>query len=247
MTAENITLTIIGCGDAFSSGGRLQTCFHVETPEGAFLIDCGAGAVAGLKQQKCSLAKIDTIIISHFHGDHYGGLPYFLLEAAVSGRKEPLTIISPPGCREKAAALLDLLYPGSKVLEKLDLHFIEYEGTQELVTAYLSLTTFPVVHIPETNPHGLRISTAGKVISYSGDTGWDPVLNTIARAADLFICECNFYESKSGVHLDYLTLAEHLPAFTCKQILLTHLGDEIFANREKILLACAESGMQVRL
>ena len=43
-------LTVVGCGDAFGSGGRLQTCYHVDWTGGRFLIDCGATTLIGLNQ-----------------------------------------------------------------------------------------------------------------------------------------------------------------------------------------------------
>jgi len=97
---NNIELTVIGSGDAFNSGGRNHTCFYVKSSFGGLLIDCGTGVCAGLKRNDIRNNDIDIIAISHFHGDHYGGLPYFLLEAAVLKRSKPLTIISPPGCNE---------------------------------------------------------------------------------------------------------------------------------------------------
>src|SRR5690606_30405275 len=122
-TADAHILTVIGCGDAFSSGGNAQTCFHIASPEGSFLIDCGSGALAGLKRHHIELRDIDTIIISHFHGDHYGGLPYVLLDAAIQKRQEPLIIVSPPGAEDRIRRLNDLLYPGTPILERLNLRF----------------------------------------------------------------------------------------------------------------------------
>lgn len=247
---KTIHITTIGCGDAFSDGGRLQTCFHVQALGGTFLIDCGATSVAALKRHRFDLNKIDTILISHFHGDHYGGLPYFLLEAAVFGRKEKLTIVSPPGGREKLAALLDLLYPESTVLEKLDLRFMEFSQEENALAGkdgpgYLRISAFPVTHVPASAPHGVRITTAGKVISYSGDTRWDDNLIPIANNADFFICECNFFNTRSQAHLDYKTLTENLSRLRFKQILLTHFGEEMLANLDKVKLPCAEDGMKI--
>ncbi|QEC53736.1 ribonuclease BN (tRNA processing enzyme) [Anseongella ginsenosidimutans] len=247
MKDKTLNMTVIGCGDAFSSGGRLQTCFHIQAPGGTFLIDCGASSIAALKQRGFDLRKIDTILISHFHGDHYGGLPYFLLEAAVFEWNEPLTIISPPGCKEKVAALLGILYPGSKVLEKLPLRFLEYPDKGELEARYLRVEGFPVTHAPATDPHGLRITTAEKTISYSGDTCWDENLLPIAENADLFICECNFFDTKSAAHLDYQTLTGHLPRLSFNQILLTHLGEEMLLNLDSVKLPCAEDGLLIRV
>lgn len=246
---EKTVLKVIGCGDAFSSGGQLNTCFLVSTSLGNnFLIDCGAGTLAGLKRLGVTTNEIDIILISHFHGDHYGGLPFFLLEAATYGRREPLTIISPPGCKVRISRLLELLYPGSKVLEKLDLRFFTYSGDDKALNIdYLSVLALPVVHSSVTLPHGLRIVVDDKVISYSGDTEWTPALETLARDADLFICECNFYDTETSGHIDYRTLTANRHKLQCKQLLLTHLGSEMLENLDNVSLPRLTEGMEIAI
>ncbi|PRD47545.1 MBL fold metallo-hydrolase [Sphingobacterium haloxyli] len=238
-------LTIVGCGDAFSSGGNAQTCFHVESPEGTFLIDCGAGTLAGIKKHGLSVAEIDTIIISHFHGDHYGGLPFILLDAAKEKREEPLTIVSPPGGKEKIQQLVELLYPGSNVLDNLNLNYVYYRQEKEITLSYVTVTPIPVAHKPESRPHGIRIRTAQKTIGYSGDTGWTDQLIKIAADTDLFICECCFYATAVDGHLHYLQLCEKTNHFRTKQILLTHFDEEMLANLDKVELRHAYDGLQL--
>lgn len=238
-------LTVIGCGDAFSSGGNNQTCFHVQTPFGSFLIDCGAGALAGLKKNDLYLAEIDTIIISHFHGDHYGGLPYLLQDRANERQKEPLTILSPPGCKEKIQQLITLLYPGSKMLEKLNLHFISYQDEVEITLPYLTVTPISVAHKPESLPYGVRICTGEKIIAYSGDTAWTEQLLKIASRSDLFICECCFYETEVEGHLNYQNLKKNIDRLSTRQILLTHFDDEMLTNRDKLALPLAYDGLRL--
>ncbi len=72
-------LRFVGCGDAFGSGGRANTCFHVTGNAVNFLIDCGASSLPALKS--CGIVRndIELILITHFHGDHFAGLPIFLL------------------------------------------------------------------------------------------------------------------------------------------------------------------------
>ena len=78
--AALVKLQFIGCGDAFGSGGRSNTCFHVTGEDVNVLIDCGATSLPALKREKIAREAIDLILITHFHGDHFAGLPFFLLD-----------------------------------------------------------------------------------------------------------------------------------------------------------------------
>ena len=56
-------LTVIGCGDAFGSGGRFNTCFMVETGERKILLDCGASSMVALNSRKIDMNSIDGVIL----------------------------------------------------------------------------------------------------------------------------------------------------------------------------------------
>ena len=71
-------LRFVGCGDAFGSGGRSNTCFHITGERVNFLIDCGASSLPALQRQAIARDAIDLVLITHFHGDHFGGLPFLL-------------------------------------------------------------------------------------------------------------------------------------------------------------------------
>jgi ribonuclease BN (tRNA processing enzyme) len=74
-------LQALGCGDAFGSGGRFHTCFHVSARVVSFLVDCGASALIAMRRFGVDPNTIRTVLISHLHGDHFGGLPFLLLDA----------------------------------------------------------------------------------------------------------------------------------------------------------------------
>jgi ribonuclease BN (tRNA processing enzyme) len=234
MEMSLVQLKVIGCGDAFGSGGRLNTCFYVKHATCSFLIDCGASSLPGLKHYGISVDDIDAIIISHFHGDHYGGVPFLLLDAAVYGRTKKLQIISPPGGKECICALLDLLYPGTPVLEKLDVDFLEYAAGKTLKTEHFNLQAFEMIHSENALPHGLRVEISDKVIAYSGDTSWTDELLLLSEQADVFICECNFFSKQVKGHMNYLELEKRLPEFSCKRMLLTHFDQEMLERQEQL-------------
>src|SRR5512142_1801568 len=138
-------IRFLGSGDAFGSGGRYHTCFLVTAAETRFLIDCGASSLIALKRYSVDPNSIDTVLVSHLHGDHFGGLPFFLLDAQlISRRTTPLTIAGPPGLRDRLQIVREAMFAGSTAIEpkypfeirELTLHErVEIDGLA--VTPYL--------------------------------------------------------------------------------------------------------------
>ena len=247
--ADAVELTFLGCGDAFGSGGRLNTCFHVRAPSSRFLIDCGATSLVALQRHGLTTDDVDAILVTHFHGDHYAGLPFLFLEAArQQKRQRPLTVVTPQGGPERTRKLMDQLYPGmSGAMDDLDLRFECYEPHQTIDTGSLRVTAYPVIHSDAALSHGLRIEIDGRIIGFSGDTAWTDELVKIADGAHLMICECNFFETRAPNHLDYRTLEQHIPELRADRLILNHLGDEMLNNLDHVELTCADDGMRVAI
>ncbi len=242
------TFTVLGCGDAFSCGGRGNTCFHFRTASAGILIDCGGGALSALKKQGLTTDDIDVIVLTHFHGDHYAGLPFVVFDAARMKRGKPLTIVSPPGGRQKLEQVFSLFYPGAeKAFDGLTLEYREYSGRDTLALAALQLETYPVAHSKETLPHAIRLRSDGITIAYSGDTGWTDVLPALFAGTDLAICECTFFEKREKNHMSYAILRQHLPDLRCNRLLLTHFDDEMLAHLDEVPQECAYDGLQIQL
>src|SRR5258708_25504571 len=109
-----VTVTFAGCGDAFGSGGRLQACIHLR-PDGAppVLLDCGATSLTALKRCGLDPGEVGVVFVSHLHGDHFGGLPFLVLDGQFSGRADPLTVVGPPGTAARLRSAMECLFPGS--------------------------------------------------------------------------------------------------------------------------------------
>src|SRR5512135_792801 len=111
---SKVSVQFLGSGDAFGSGGRLQTCIYVDCGSVRFLLDCGATSMSALKHWRVSPNSIEAILLTHLHGDHFGGLPFFILDAQlVSRRTRPLSLAGPAGTEQRIQAAQEVLFPGS--------------------------------------------------------------------------------------------------------------------------------------
>lgn len=243
-------VTFVGCGDAFGSGGRFNTCFHVKTPSMCFLIDCGASSMIALKKQCIDPNEIDAILFTHFHGDHFGGLPYFMLDAQFfSKRKTPLTLAGPEGLEEWFVRVMETTFPGSSSTKpKFDLRFLELSPGETTPINLLEVKTARVKHGPPHGPfHAYRVALDGKTLAYTGDTEWVDDLIDIGRDADLLIAEAYFYDKKIPLHLDLATLQEKLPLIGPKRLILTHMSEEMIARIGTLPFETAEDGLVIDL
>lgn len=242
-------IRFLGSGDAFGSGGRYHTCFLVTAAETRFLIDCGASSLIALKRFGIEPNSIDTVLVSHLHGDHFGGLPFFLLDAhLVSRRTRPLTLAGPPGFRDRLHQAQEVFFPGSTgIISKFPLTLIEMPERVAQRIGPVQVTPFLVQHYSGAPPYALRIEVDGRVVTYSGDTEWVENLVPAAEGADLFIVEAYFYDKKVKYHLDYATLRGRLAEIGAKRVILTHMSAEMLARRAEVNLDCAEDGLAISI
>ncbi|MBD8908664.1 MBL fold metallo-hydrolase [Methylorubrum zatmanii] len=241
-------LQVLGCGDAFGSGGRFNTCFHVDAPDNAFLIDCGASALIAIRRFGVEPNRIGTVFLTHLHGDHFGGLPWLILDGQlVSGRKAPLTVVGPTGTAERLQAAMEVLFPGSSTAERrFKVEVVEMEAGPPIAAGGVTATAFAVRHPSGAPSHALRLECGGRVLSYTGDTEWVEALIEAGRGADLMIAEGYTLERPVKFHLDWATLKRRLPEIGPKRLMLTHMSPEMIAHTPDGYIA-AEDGFVIDL
>jgi ribonuclease BN (tRNA processing enzyme) len=245
-------ITLLGTGDAFGSGGRFSTCLHVALADGgAMLVDCAATSLLPLRQAGFDRNAISTLLFTHFHGDHFGGLPFFLLDAQfVAGRKAPLTIAGPKGVEARTRLLIDATYPGYADVPNrgFDITYREVTPETPATLAGVDIAAFPMIHDERAGPcQGYRLTHGGKVFAFSGDTSWTDSLVPLADGADALVVECNSYDRAIPSHLDYLTLSRRLPELKARRIVITHMGPQMLSHDEPLAMERAVDGMVIQL
>jgi len=245
---NQLQLQFLGSGDAFGSGGRFQTCLRLSGPDGSLLIDCGASSLIAMRRAGVDPSEIGWVCLSHLHGDHFGGLPFLILDGQFSRRKRPLVIAGPPGVQARVEAAMEVLFPGSTaVARRFATEFVELPERGPTAVGPATVTAFAVAHVSGAPSYALRVEYAGKVVVYSGDTEWTESLVWAARGADLFVCEAYFFEKKIKYHLDYRTLREHRARLDCRRVILTHMSQDMLARLGDVEIEAAEDGQIISL
>jgi len=239
----------IGSGDAFGSGGRFNTCFLLTGARRRFLIDCGVSSLVALKHFGVDPDSLDGVVVSHLHGDHFGGLPFLLLDAQLLNKRDrTFFLFAPPGIRERLSAAQEVLFPGSSsVPPRFPLEISEMTAGQRSAGDGFAVTPFAADHSAGAPCFSLRIDCEGKTVTYSGDTAWCENLAAAARGADLFICECSTYDRPLKGHLDYTTLAPKLAGIGAKRVIITHMNPDMLARRERLAYETASDGLVITL
>ncbi len=162
-----VLVELLGSGNAFLPSGRLHSFSVIDKH---IIVDCPPTALASLRKAGISPADIDTILITHVHGDHVFGFPFLLLERKYISDRESLkelTVAGSSGVKERLIHLCNLAYPGS--LEEI-IETINWVDVPNLEG--WTMERFEVLHDPEVDPHGwMMTNDEGWSMIHSGDSG----------------------------------------------------------------------------
>jgi ribonuclease BN (tRNA processing enzyme) len=240
---SQVQLQFLGSGDAFGSGGRFQACFLLSGVDGHVLIDCGASSLIAMKRIGVDPSEIGWVLVSHLHMDHFGGVPYLILDGQINRRTRTLVIAGPPGLQKRLQAAMEGGFPGStQIVRRFTTDVLELPERRASQVGPALVTPFVFDHASGAPSYALRVEYSGKVIAYSGDTAWTEVLVEVARGADLFVCEAYFFDKNIKYHLNYQTLRQHRARLDCRQVILTHMSQDMLSHLSEVEFQCADDG-----
>ncbi len=242
-----VSVTILGAGDAFASRGLFQAGYVINANGTRILMEAGPALLGSMKRSGIGPGEIDLILISHLHGDHFAGLPFLILEYLFeTPLRRKLVIAGPRRLEQRTWALFRTMYPSSdpaKVARKLK--FVVLEAGKSVRIGRVRIDTIRVPHTERDISLALRVVAGGKRIVFSGDTGWTEELIPFSAGADLFLCECTYFQSSYDFHLSYPQIAANRDRFTARRMVLTHLGREVLDRKSEVAFEMASDGMTI--
>ena len=218
----------LGIGEAFDENLPNNSQLII-TEKTKLLLDCGLTAAPQMWKFNPSQDFLDAIYISHWHADHYFGLPGLLLRVweGEKSRTSPLAIISKKGFKEQFNKLMDLAYLGFREKFKYEINIIEAESGKEIKFQDLSLNFTPTVHSGENL--AVKISDGKGIMAYSGDGS--PVAGTdFYQNLDLLILETYLYDKEIIGHSSIVSAITFAEKNNVKCLALAHINRDFRKN-----------------
>jgi len=236
MTLE---LTFLGSGNAFaSSPGRYWSSFLAN---GRYLFDAPPTLLPHLKQLRMPLTDIEVIFISHFHGDHFMGLPFLFLEYIyLTERRQDLFTVGPPGVEQKIEEFARQCYQEVTREAGYRRRYIEARPGSDQFVNEIGFQAFPMNHVRDRlECFGYRAHVGDKTVAYTGDTMFCDEIFQLAEGADVLVLDCTYSEGSGPEHMgvdDLRVIRKRVAPETT--IILTHVnGEPDIAGLENVVIA----------
>jgi ribonuclease BN (tRNA processing enzyme) len=214
-----VRLTVLGACGAWPEAGQACSGFLVEHDGFRLLVDAGYATVPRLLA-RLAASQLDAVFISHGHPDHCADLNPLLRARALSDDPpSALPVYALPGALD---AVLALDRPGM-LADAYALHEFT-AGNRLRIGPFDALTQLLPHWVPNA---GLRLAAGGRVLAYTGDSGPDPGIASLARDVDLLLAEATYPDDVPPDAQAYLSSASQAGRQAARagagHLALTHL------------------------
>lgn len=216
-------LTFLGTGEACDPN-RLNTSLLLETGSDYHLLDCGFTVPHAFFDHCHDPEKLKTLWISHFHGDHFFGVPLLLLRLWEMGRKGPLHIIMGLPAEEKIWTALELAYPNFQKRLQFPVRFTQLPPGEKFSYRDLHYMSAGTIHSQPS--FALKIKKEEKSFYYSGDGRATREGKELMQGCDLIVHEAFTLEDKLESHGSIASCLSLQIKSDCNTMALVHLARE---------------------
>lgn len=207
-------IKLIGTGGIFSPFNSACAVINKH-----ILIDIPNGSLKQIRRCKYCITDIDTIFITHLHGDHYFDIPFLLLEK-YKDEKAKIKIIGPAETEKKIKALTKLAFPDAydAIFETLKIEYIE--ASEKVVVDGITVTSLTMKH-GKTEAYGYILKEKGFKIGFSGDTSLCDSVNRMLNECNKVVLDTTF-EVGTATHLGVNEILMLLKKYPNTVIIPTH-------------------------
>lgn len=244
-------LTVLGCWGGFSFQDAGTTSFLLQADDFSLLIDCGSQALTSLEHYLDPL-ELDAVILSHYHHDHIADLGVLQYYRQLYPTTTPKKVLPIYGHAEDAFHFGDLTLAGVS-------EGIAYDSSGELIVGPFAITFLKTVHPVICYALRIREVATGKILTFTGDSGYLETLNAFSENSDVLLADTYLFNGHEH-HRAHLTAGEAgtlAKVSHSKKLVLTHLpqvGDLTLLQEQAqetagpdILVCLAAKNLQINI
>lgn len=199
------------------------------------LVDMPNGVMKHLKNLEYNIFNIDTILITHLHGDHFFDFPFFMLEKYFHKDNKKVTVIGPKGAEETISKLFEIGFPGDleKIRKGIDLEFIELSEETSVNVNNIDIESLIVCHRRVNPALGYIVTIDNKSVGFSGDTIYCENVDKIVENTDISVLDMSLTDEGNTAHMGYADIKKICEKYPNKKIIATHMQNITRRKAEK--------------